>query len=622
MSEGDIEFVAWGPLSCPFGRWAKRPWAVVQAGRYRICLGQTFWEAAGKADFGGTATTLLHECLHIYFDTIRHKLERWAFNTATCYERYVLLCNGYPIPADVDEPCPSKIPGAPVAVKSSKTRRFGVGLLGAPPDRFKKGGLPVGEDDAKHLLTILAGKSSYQPYLARAMADRATTVPKRFFRDRDERSSQVPKHLRHLFTRGGGRMTGGTIDRWTRTVYVCRPPGLRVTRRDSSTRFTNACTCLRIRMRRHSSSARTPCIGTFQHEFGTGFGEGLTQVITEDIMDAQGISRYHRDRPYEDFVAVMREVVKVFGLDAMARAYFFGDVKSLRTSMEARWGTEVALGGRPDNCRRQDTGAHADSTTRGGLSQERMERPLVSGRRPIASGWKTSYGHRQGATSPLPAGRGLGVDIRAGDSTHVHPCLHSFRRSTASTSAIGLATLLMPDQPPQPSWSSGASVRSPQQVRVDAAAEATSDAGGRLRAVAIGHGTTDRRHSHRRAHRRERQRRDQQYSLGQHRVEAVQGGAARSASGRCSSRVLIEVEESPGKSKPIGDNRTAKGPGGQSTRRRVCRAADSEGPSPGRNKPTTGRSAGSGSRRYLGSVPIQARHTHTANWAASRCASS
>jgi hypothetical protein len=122
MSEGDIEFVAWGPGSCPFGNWARRPWAVVQAGRYRICLGQTFWEAAGRADSEGLATTILHECLHIYFDTIRHRLEKWAYNTATCYERYVLLCNGIPIPPDVDEPCPSKLPGAPVAMKSGKTR--------------------------------------------------------------------------------------------------------------------------------------------------------------------------------------------------------------------------------------------------------------------------------------------------------------------------------------------------------------------------------------------------------------------------------------------------------------------------------------------------------------------
>jgi len=339
MSEGDIEFVAWGPGSCPFGNWAGRPWAVVQAGRYRICLGQSFWQAAGRANTEEMATTILHESLHIYFDTIRHRLEKWAYNTATCYERYVLLCSGIPIPPAVDVPCPSKIPGAPVALKSNtrKTALAGYGLLGDPPDRFKKGGLPVGEDDAKHLLTILAGPSPYQPYLARAMARRGTTVPKRFLRVVTSVSGQVPKHLQHLFTSGGGRMTGGTIDRWTRTVYVVPAPGLR-----HETRLEYAIhECVHLFAHPHAPTQKqcpAPCIGTFQHEFGTGFGEGLTQVITEDIMRAQDISRYS-DRPYEDFAAVMREVIKVFGRDAMARAYFFGEVQSLRTSMEARWGT-------------------------------------------------------------------------------------------------------------------------------------------------------------------------------------------------------------------------------------------------------------------------------------------
>jgi hypothetical protein len=140
MSEGDIQFVAWGPGSCPFAfDWATRPWAVVQGGRFRICLGQTFWQAAGRANTEEMATTLLHECLHIYFDTIRHRLEKWAYNTATCYERYVLLCSGIPIPPAVDVPCPSKLPGAPVAAKSSKTRQpalagAGIGELAQPKD--------------------------------------------------------------------------------------------------------------------------------------------------------------------------------------------------------------------------------------------------------------------------------------------------------------------------------------------------------------------------------------------------------------------------------------------------------------------------------------------------------
>ena len=73
------------------------------------------------------ATTILHESLHIYFDTIRHRLEKWAYNTATCYERYVLLCSGIPIPPAVNVPRPSKVPGA------------GIGELAQPRDTSDTG---------------------------------------------------------------------------------------------------------------------------------------------------------------------------------------------------------------------------------------------------------------------------------------------------------------------------------------------------------------------------------------------------------------------------------------------------------------------------------------------------
>ena len=213
---------------------------------------------------------------------------------------------------------------------------YGDRFLGAPPASFKIGGLPVGEDNAHHLLAILAGPSPFQPYLAHAMKQAASTFPKKFFKVATS-VSQVPKRLRPLFTSDGGRMTGGTIDRWTRTVYVVPAPGLR-----QETRLEYALhECVHLFAHPHAPTEQTcphPCIGTFQGTFGAGFGEGLTQVITEDIMAKQTISLVKGDRPYKNFTMVVREVIKAFGLDAMARAYFFGEVQSLRTSMEARWG--------------------------------------------------------------------------------------------------------------------------------------------------------------------------------------------------------------------------------------------------------------------------------------------
>ena len=140
--------------------------------------------------------------------------------------------------------------------------------------------------------------------------------------------------------------------------------------------------------------------------FGDGFGEGLTQVITEEIMTTQGISRYYRDRPYETFAAVMREVIKAFGRDAMARAYFFGDVQSLRTSMDARWG--------------MNWHAVAGATTVGDKARAlRQIQQLEAAYRKRMEDLHTAVA--KGRFPDSQPGEVPGLGIRAGDSTHVHP---------------------------------------------------------------------------------------------------------------------------------------------------------------------------------------------------------
>ena len=205
-----------------------------------------------------------------------------------------------------------------------------------PP--ISNGGQPVDDSHGPHLLTILAGPSRWQAHLTKAMASPATAVPKHFFRVVTSVSGQVPKHLQHLFRPGSdGSMIAGTIDRWTRTIYMVPAPGLR-----QETRLEYALhEAVHLFAAPHAATAATcpaPCIGAFQRRYGDGFGEGLTQVITEDIMEAQGISRYYRDRPYDVYTGPVRAMVKSFGVDLVGRAYFFGDVAPLVTAMDVRWG--------------------------------------------------------------------------------------------------------------------------------------------------------------------------------------------------------------------------------------------------------------------------------------------
>src|ERR1044071_251621 len=134
MSEGDIEFIAWGPGSCPFSHlWVAGLWAVADPlRRYRICLGARFWEAARQGDVDGLATTLLHECLHIYFDTIRHDAREERFNNAWCFEHYVLLANGLSVPRAIRTACPRPPVGDFPLPRAGRSVVAGLGSFGQP----------------------------------------------------------------------------------------------------------------------------------------------------------------------------------------------------------------------------------------------------------------------------------------------------------------------------------------------------------------------------------------------------------------------------------------------------------------------------------------------------------
>jgi|SoiMethySBSTD1v2_1073268.scaffolds.fasta_scaffold72078_2 hypothetical protein len=205
-----------------------------------------------------------------------------------------------------------------------------------PP--YDKGGIPIGEGDAQNILTILAGPSPYQAYIAHNMATKGAAPPKKFLRIVTNVGTQVPKPLQHLFTSGGGTRVAGTIDRSMRMIYMIELPGLR-----DATRLEYA---LHEGVHLYAdpvvptTSCPRVCVGTFQRTYGTGFGEGATQAIAEAIMDAQGIARYYRDRPYEIFTRPMRKVIEKFSTDVFARAYFFGATAAFTTAMTARWGKD------------------------------------------------------------------------------------------------------------------------------------------------------------------------------------------------------------------------------------------------------------------------------------------
>ena len=216
-----------------------------------------------------------------------------------------------------------------------------------PKPPITKGGQFIQESDAGKVLTIISGPSLYQNYILPVMAVQASSkLPKKFFRIVSS-PNDVPAHLRGRFVTVDNKVVVGTIDRATGTIYMLPPPGRRgdtrlefalheavhllahpfmslVDDRTFQNKYGRSCTPLTD-------------VGTFQRKYCFGLGEGATQVITEQIMNCQGISR-SPEQPYKDFIPPVSKLIEIFSLDRFARAYFWGAVKEFTEAMEFRWG--------------------------------------------------------------------------------------------------------------------------------------------------------------------------------------------------------------------------------------------------------------------------------------------
>jgi hypothetical protein len=234
-------------------------------------------------------------------------------------------------------------------ISTSETAGLGQPRAGKPyQSPFSKGGEYVAAKDANKLLTVLTGPSPYRNYILHVWKAQGPRLPSDFLRIISS-PSQAPEHLRARFTRTEGKMVGGTIDRAAGKLYLLEAPGVRDHTRLEfalheavhlvASPFMSIVSDAAF-LPQHGRSCRKgeTDVGTFQRKFCTGFGEGATQVITEEIMAEQGIEKYYRERPYDKFTPPVRKMIEIFSLDKFARAYFWGEVTPLTEAMESRWG--------------------------------------------------------------------------------------------------------------------------------------------------------------------------------------------------------------------------------------------------------------------------------------------
>ena len=229
--------------------------------------------------------------------------------------------------------------------------------LGEPPSgcptgknaHFSTGGEYIRENDAAKLLAFLSGPSCYQKYIQPVLESKAASILPRSFL-RIVSLSEVPEHLRGRSVKVGDKIVGGTVDRRTGTIYMIPAPGRQIDTRlefalhEAVHVFAHPFLGLvdKNTFQRHYGFARYSLedVGTFERKYGFGFGEGATQVIAEQIMEAQGITKY-RENLYAEYTPVIRKLISVFTLDKFARAYFWGRVNEFTEAMDFHWGKDA-----------------------------------------------------------------------------------------------------------------------------------------------------------------------------------------------------------------------------------------------------------------------------------------
>src|SRR5215510_7061214 len=108
LDGGCIHYFCWGsPSHCPECTGSPTTYFACSSflDRYIICLGGPFWRAWKSRDTATTASTLLHEALHIYFGrTVSHK---GRSGNANCYERFAVRLQNLFLHSATASACPA-----------------------------------------------------------------------------------------------------------------------------------------------------------------------------------------------------------------------------------------------------------------------------------------------------------------------------------------------------------------------------------------------------------------------------------------------------------------------------------------------------------------------------------
>lgn len=189
----------------------------------------------------------------------------------------------------------------------------------------------ITENDGAFILRILAGPSPWQQLLQRNLASHQRTLPAKPIRICDE--GEFASGYRRVYGEPAPANAQGFVDRRNGMMILKEFPQRNFGKSKVGIALHEA-----VHLFSHppgrSNQIRATVFGLLEH----GLVEGLTQMVTDDILSTQCIGPL-RDRwqPYKKLTPIARKFMQGLSPRIVADAYFFGTVNPLIDLIRIKW---------------------------------------------------------------------------------------------------------------------------------------------------------------------------------------------------------------------------------------------------------------------------------------------
>jgi hypothetical protein len=189
----------------------------------------------------------------------------------------------------------------------------------------------ITEKDAPVIFSLLTGPSPWRSYLQRNLAAHKKDLPARPMRIVTE--GEFAKSYRGVFRQPPPANAQGFVDRRNALIFLREFPARNFNQTKAGLALHEA-----VHLFSHPPGKSNVLRATVYSLLGEGLLEGLTQVITEDILAAQCISPLRSDwQAYKEYIPVARRFIEVFTPAVVGDAYFNGTVTPLINAITRRW---------------------------------------------------------------------------------------------------------------------------------------------------------------------------------------------------------------------------------------------------------------------------------------------